>query len=129
MLKRRAMAAAVAVAVGDIPAPPSSSCLDMLPKTGAAKFLDVSPGSQRFVHDLYMTCILVHFCSGASCNFLLSVDGFDVLRRWALFCFHRGSRQDPGRVIPPALCRRDRQGKPQRPHIQPVGIRISWSWS
>lgn len=41
----------------------------------------------------------------------------------------RGSRQDPGRVIPPALCRRDRQGKPQRPHIQPVGIRISWSWS
>ena len=50
------MAAAVAVAVGDIPAPPSSSCLDILPKTGAAaKFLDVSPGSQRFVHDLY-TC-------------------------------------------------------------------------
>lgn len=35
MLKRRAMAAAVAVAVGDIPAPPSSSCLDMLPKTGS----------------------------------------------------------------------------------------------
>ena len=56
MLKRRAMAAAVAVAVGDIPAPPSSSCLDILPKTGAAaKFLDVPPGSQRFVHDLYCT--------------------------------------------------------------------------
>lgn len=35
MLKRRAMAAAVAVAVGDIPAPPSSSCLDILPKTGS----------------------------------------------------------------------------------------------
>lgn len=35
MLKRRAMAAAVAAAVGDhIPAPVSSSCLDILPKTG-----------------------------------------------------------------------------------------------
>ncbi|CAK9041728.1 unnamed protein product [Durusdinium trenchii] len=34
MLKRRAMAAAVAAAVGDIPAPLSSSCLDILPKTG-----------------------------------------------------------------------------------------------
>ena len=59
MLKRRAMAAAVAVAVGDIPAPPSSSCLDILPKTGAAnwmfhlaealytsKLVDVSTGSK-----------------------------------------------------------------------------------
>eukprot|EP00435_Cladocopium_sp_Y103_P070899 s320_g36.t1 len=48
-LKRRALAAAVAVAVGDIPAPPSSSCLDILPKTGApfAKSLDVSrPGNR-----------------------------------------------------------------------------------
>jgi len=36
MLKRRAMAAAVAAAVGDhIPAPVSSSCLDILPKTGS----------------------------------------------------------------------------------------------
>lgn len=55
------MAAAVAVAVGDIPAPPSS-CLDILPKTGAAaKFWMFHPEAEG----LYMTCILVHFSTGS----------------------------------------------------------------
>lgn len=34
VLKRRAMKKAVAAAVGDIPAPPSSESVDILPKTG-----------------------------------------------------------------------------------------------
>ena len=37
--------------------------------------------------------------------------------------------QDPGPGIPPALCQRGRAARPRPPHILPVGIRISWSWS
>ena len=45
MLKRRAMAAAVAAAVGDIPAPMSSSCLDILPMVGSRSGLSSTSAS------------------------------------------------------------------------------------